>query len=566
MKKTILPLLLLFTFAISHGQETKVSWGDEFKMHKGSTDLAILSADKSGVYLEESHATMSSYFVIGYTVRKSATLVKPDPTLKEQYRNDFDKELKGKEFDRLFVIRDKLYLFATDYSKKEKSLYLYAAEIDKGTGSLKGDWQQVYAWEKNDKAEQIDYTVSANADSSTIVLTGTYTGRDRNRYEITMMDLNLHPVGKTFTITNEFDPKTFQVEDFVYTPTGNAILVGRVYEYEEGKKKKDKNLLFKNYNIRIYDSQGKLKKEVATDINGKYLVTGKVMQVKNEYVLAAFYCNDKKKKEINGLLVQRIDPATGNILVSTQKELNNSLISEVEDDDNDSKKASKSDNDEEEGLAANLKFRDFFVTPDNGLVILAEKYTRRVVQSSSYTNTAGGGGSWSSRRYVVYECGDIYMSKIGASGNVDWIHVLPKSQMETIETGASMYSSFATQTPAESFFERNSNMPFYAGFNCLDGKSVINIFFNDHEKNADILQPGKKIKRISSFGKSQCYLVTLDPVSGKYTRKSLFTNRDIPTSMPRLGVVLNNTMYLTGKEDRMFGKTKIVVGRITCDD
>jgi hypothetical protein len=95
---------------------------------------------------------------------------------------------------------------------------------------------------------------------------------------------------------------------------------------------------------------------------------------------------------------------------------------------------------------------------------------------------------------------------------------------------------------------------------------MINIFFNDNEKNADILQEGKKIKRVTSFGKSQCYVVALDPVSGKYTRKSLFSNKDIPTSMPRLGVVLNNTMYLMGKEDRVFGKTKIVVGRLTCND
>jgi hypothetical protein len=290
------------------------------------------------------------------------------------------------------------------------------------------------------------------------------------------------------------------------------------------------------------------------------------MQVKKEYILAAFYSNDKKKRQINGLLVQRIDPATGNILVSTQKDLNASLITQVEDDDDNSSKKSREKGDDDEGLTANLKFRDFFVAPDNGLVILAESYTRRVVESSSYMNTGQGGGHWSSNRYVVYECGNIYMSRIGVSGNVDWIHVLPKSQMETIQTGSSMYSMFAFQSPVEGYFEAHSNWPFYAGFSCLDGKSMINIFFNDHERNADILQEGKKIKRISDFGRSQCYAVSLDPVSGNYTRKSLFSNRDIPTSMPRLGVVLNNTMYMMGKEERVFAKTKIVVGRLTCND
>src|SRR5581483_3551381 len=182
---------------------------------------------------------------------------------------------------RLFFIKDKLYIFATDFVKRDNSLYLYAAEIDKSSGNLKNEWQQVYAWEKVEKTESIDYAIGLNEDSTRIILTGTYTDKAQNRYEIKMMDATLHQVDKPFAITNEFDPKTFQVQDFVYTSAGNAILVGRIYAYEEGKKKKDKILVFQNYNIRLYDLQGKMIKEIVTDIDGKYLVTGKVKQLKN---------------------------------------------------------------------------------------------------------------------------------------------------------------------------------------------------------------------------------------------------------------------------------------------
>ena len=551
-------LLLTLTPHMSKAQE-KVAWGDEFKMHRGSTDFSILQADQTGIYMEESHETMKSYFVVGYTMRKSGTLVKLTSAMTEQYRNDFDKELRGKEYDRLFFIKDKLYLFATDFSKKDNSLYLYAAEIDKGTGNLKGDWQQIYAWEKLDKSEKIDYAIGLNSDSSRIILTGTYTGRDQNRYEIKMMDADLKLVGKPFTITNEFDPKTFQVQDFVYTSAGNAVLVGRIYEYAEGKKKKEKNLLFKNYNIRLYDLQGKMIKELVTDIDGKYLVTGKVLQLKKELVLAAFYSNEKRKKEINGMLVQRLDPATGNTLVTTKMDLNTSLISEVEDDDND-KPSKKKDDDEDEGLAANLVFRNFYTTPDNGLVILAEKYDTRVVQSSSYMSTGFGGGSYSNSVRKYYTCGDIYMGKISAAGKIDWLHVLPKSQIEEIQLASSTSN---TGFYYMSYFDPIDNRPFYAGFSSLAGSHTVHIFFNDNEKNADILQPGKKIKRLTNFGRSSCYMVDLDMVTGQYTRKPLYSNRDIPTSMPRLGAVLSNSLYLTGKDDRAFAKSKIVVGKIT---
>lgn len=568
---SVIATFVLLTAANRSNAQAKVSWGDEFKMHKGSTDLAILQVDKSGIYMEESHMAMKSYFVVGMTMRKSGTLVKLDANMAEQYRNDFDKELKGKEYDRLFFIKDKLYLFATDYSKKDNSLYLYAAEIDKSSGNLKGDWQQVYAWEKNDKSEQINYTIAPNSDSSRIVVTGTYTGRSQNRYEIKEMDINLRPVGKPMIITNEFDPKTFQVERLEYTPSGNAILVGRIYDYEEGKKKKDKNLVFQNYSIRIYNPGGKMIQEVKTDIDGNYLVNSKVLLLKNQLVLAAFYSTDRKKREINGLLVERLDPATGNVLGTTKQQLNNGLITQVEDeeDDKSSKKKDQDDQDDMAGLAGNICFRDVYATPDNGLVILAEKYSKVTTTSSTYNAPAGGFGmgSTNSTTKVDYYCEDIYMVKISANGDIAWMHDLPKSQDETAYVSS---STSAGWSPAffsvSSYFQLPENRPFFAGFGSMAGKNTVHIFFNDNDDNETVLQPGKKIKRTRNFGKSTCYEIDLDMVSGKYTRKSLYTNKEVPVSMPRLGVALNNALYLTGKEDRTFGKTKMIVGKIACAD
>jgi len=563
----LLSTLTLVCLSLYSSSQTKVSWGEEFKMHRGSTDLSIIYTDKSGIYMEESH-NLTKVGFFSSRVRRSSILVKLDGNMAEQYRNDFDKELKGKDFDRLFLFHDRLFLFATNYEKKDNSLHLYATEIDKGSGNMKGDWQEIYTWQKNDKKEEIDYNITLSEDSSKVVLTGTYTGKEQNRYEIKMMDANLRIVGKPLNISNEFDPKTFQVQDFVYTSSGNAILIGRIYEYEEGKKKKDKNLVFKNYNIRIYDLQGKMIRELVTDIDGKYLVTGKMIQLKNELVLAAFYSNEKKRKLINGMLVQRLDPATGNVLLTSKMDMNSSMISVVEADEDDKneknkKKDKDKDNDEDEGLVANLVFRSFYVTPDNGLVILAESYNRRLVQTSYYSPGFGpnSSGSWTYNTYVNYYCGDIYMSKLSATGNIDWLHVLPKSQNESVQIG---HSSSTGGFSVWGFFDGEDSRPFYAGFSSMPGKGVIHLFFNDNIANADVLQPGKKIKATSRFGMSSCYQLDLDMMSGKYTRKALFSNKDIPTCMPRLGSVASNTMWVTGKDDRVFAKSKIVVGRIIC--
>ena len=116
------------------------------------------------------------------------------------------------------------------------------------------------------------------------------------------------------------------------------------------------------------------------------------------------------------------------------------------------------------------------------------------------------------------------------------------------------------------FFDPVDGRPFYAGFSSLAGKGTIHLFFNDNDKNADVLQPGKKIQRVTRFGITSCYQVNLDMVTGKYTRKAIFSNKDIPTSMPRLGSVMNNTLWVTGKDDRTLAKSKIAVGKIVCAD
>ena len=67
---------------------------------------------------------------------------------------------------------------------------------------------------------------------------------------------------------------------------------------------------------------------------------------------------------------------------------------------------------------------------------------------------------------------------------------------------------------------------------------------------------------MSDYNKSDCFLLSLDPVSGKLVRKVIFSNDDVPTAMPRLSSVLGSEMYVIGKQDRFLAKTKIAVAKI----
>ena len=579
MKKIVLHFAALVCCVFSYAQNASVTWGEEFKLKRGSTDLEVIYADNTGVFVKESHMAMKSYFVIGATARESATLIKLDKNLAEEYRQDFNKELKGKEYERFFFLKDKLFILATDYSKKEKRLTLFAAPVDKKSGELSGEWQEVTSWQKEEKGDDINFNATYNSDSTKMVTVSSIEGRDQNNYEVRQFDENLKQVGKPVVITNEFDPKTFQLEDVLYTGNGNVVMIGRIYEFEEGKKKKARFLQFRNYDIRIHNSDGALVKVINTAISAKWLISTKVVQLPGkEMILAAFYSNEKKGREVNGMLVQRINPVTGEEISTSLKEISTGLITKLEEDDEDdsdeeSKKERKERKklekiqDEEDGFSRYMRFRNFINTSDSGIVILAEKFHH--YEYSTTTTQYSGAGMGNSFRttttyYQVYECGDLMMSKMDVKGDISWLRVLPKQQKEVIQTGSrSGYGTGLSFNMGNDFFSNGFNRPFYAGFGVLPGDQFLTIIFNDHKKNGDVLELGQKVKRINYFAKSECYGVKLDAITGKYTRNILFSNDEVPTAMPRLGAALGKNLYIVGKEDRILGKTKIAIARIS---
>lgn len=564
---------LLFT-SVSVAQSLDATWSNEIKLRYGSTDLSVIYADDDGVYVQEGHLVLRSYYIIGASARNSVSLIKLNKSFKEVYKNDFNKELRGKYFEEFFFFANKAYLIASDYNKKEMALEFFAAEVDKKNGQMKGTWKPLASVTKEGKADDLLIKFSYNADSTKMIMISTSVGKLRGSFEVQEFDNDLKKVGKTIKMSNDYDANTFQLEDVIHTTDGNTVLVGRVYDYADNKKKKKKFLEFQNYSIRLYDQQGKLIKEIATDLGGKWMTSGKVAQLPTkELILAAYYSNEKKSDEINGMLVQRINAVTGDIISTSQKELTTSMIDNVISDDDPDGETKKERaererlekmKEEESGFSRYMKFKDFIYTADNGLVILAEKYDQYSYTSTSTSGVSGQRIS-STSTYMVYENGDIMMSKIDADGQISWLHVLPKYQREVVQSGKSNDTYGSSFSIRSSFFS-GFDFPFYSGLAIFPekGNSTIAILFNDNPKNENVLQAGQYVQPVLKFRKSDCVAVFIDAATGKYVRKALFSNKDQPTAMLRLGRRVGDQFYVVGKDDRLvMGKSKIAICKIS---
>lgn len=83
MLKRICTLGLLLATLCTYAQSYRLTWGEEMKLKKGTTDMDIIAADNSGIYLSEGHLRMKAYFVIGATYGEVQKLIKVDKNFNE---------------------------------------------------------------------------------------------------------------------------------------------------------------------------------------------------------------------------------------------------------------------------------------------------------------------------------------------------------------------------------------------------------------------------------------------------------------------------------------------------
>lgn len=94
MKHTIcFVALLLFSF-FSHAQKASIVWGENLKIKKGTTEMNIITADKTGVYVQEEDFRPVMFTHVDNLIK--IKFRKFDKDYNEIFERDYNDELKGK--------------------------------------------------------------------------------------------------------------------------------------------------------------------------------------------------------------------------------------------------------------------------------------------------------------------------------------------------------------------------------------------------------------------------------------------------------------------------------------
>ncbi|MEO7922858.1 MAG: hypothetical protein ABIR30_04220 [Chitinophagaceae bacterium] len=551
----------------------KITWGEEMKLKKGTSDLDIMAADKSGLYFTEKRRA-KTMFSIG-PPPSTHKLYKMDMNFGEVFDKEFKKELRDKDFQSFQSLGDELFLFATDYERKSKLFKVFGAKINKGNGELAGDFAELGSYGLETKRDDYEMKVSPIQNGNAFLMVSNISGEDRVSLGVSLLDKSLKKISNT-VINLSFDKDLYQLQDVQYTKNNKIILLGKEYEEAQIGKKKRKRLVFKQYVMAIYNNKGEKEKDVIMDSDDRYIISGKLIeQPTGELLLAGFYSNAAKKDDLNGFFINRVDAEKGVLLLSSFKEINSGMLgkgyedaADEDDEMKESKKLAKKakDDDDEEEFPNSFIIKSVDINPaDNSIIITSEvsKYSYYSYVNSTYNSTTR---TWTRTTTFVHRFTnqDILVINADQGGNIKWLNALPKSQLEEVRSTSNSYGSwFSLDNDRSGYFAAGGGMPYYSSYKSLIYNNNLVLLLNDHTSNNVNPQYGDRVKTVSNFRrKSNIYGVSMDLSSGKMTRRIIASNNEETILMPRHALVINNEVVIPSWRQHLMAKTELKFAKI----
>ena len=572
MKKILTALLCTAACISLYAQTYRISWGDELKLKKGTTDIDVIAADNSGLYFTEQRLKMKSYFVVGATYGSATKLFKLDKNFNEVFDKDYSKELKGYDFHSFQMLENELFLFATDYLKKEKTFKVYASKVDRNTGNLVGNFNEFGSFRLESKKDDYEMKVSSIRNGKSFLAVTNISGKEKVSLGLSVLDKNLANKQNT-VIDIPIDPGTYSLQDVQLTGSNKIVVLGKEFEETTVGKKKKKRLVFKQYLMSIYDDKGRKEKDINLYSGERFVIGGKLIEsAAGEMLLAGFYSNTSKKDDLNGFFINKVDPEQGVLKLSSYKEINSSMLGksfvdpgdEDQDKKEDKKQKPKEDDDADE-FPNSFLIRSVDINPADNSIIITSEVSQYSYYSYTTSNYNGMSKTWTYTTHYVHRFSnqDILVINADKDGNIKWMNDIPKSQLEEVRSSGRAGGLFFT-SDFNNYFASSGGMPFYSSYTSFLTNKALVILLNDHTSNNVIGGYGDKVKTTYNFRKrSNAYGISIDLATGKMTKKLIAENSNEAILMPRHGLVVGSDVFIPSWRMHALSKTELKFAKVS---
>lgn len=573
MKRILILSSLLTLGFITNAQNYRLTWGDDIKLKKGTADLDVISADKTGLFFTEERKK-ASFSLLGAGAVSSYRLTKLDQNFSEQFDKEYKRELKGLDFHSFDRMGDDIFIFASDYERREKSFRVLGAKIDKSSGDLQSEFKELGRYQLESRRDDYDIKLTRILNNKAMLMVTNISGKDKVSLGVSVLDNNLK-IKQNTVINISFDPGLYYLQDVQITNNNKIVVLGKVYEEIQVGKKKRKRQVFKEYSLSIFNEKGEKEKDVLTDSQDRYILGGKLIQQgSGELLLAGFYCNNAKKAEINGFYINKVDADKGELVLSSFQEINPEMLgksfSDDSDDDEETRQNKKDaatarNNEEEDDFPNQYIIKSVDINPvDNSILISSEisRYQHYSYSSSTYNYTTR---TYSTTTTHVHRFTnqDILIINADKDGKIKWVNDIPKSQVEEIRTTNTSQGFFGFSSDYGGYFASRGGMPYHSSYSSMLQNNSLILLLNDHTSNNVNPQYGDRVKTVYNFRKrSNVYGVAIDLATGKMTRKTIVSNSEETILMPRHAFVVNNEFIVPSWRQHALAKTELKFARI----
>ncbi len=509
-------LMLLSTATQAAGDKSnvKIKWGAEFELPKKHYELGFVGDPKKG-FVEVSHRRGDDI-----TVQKFSS----DLNLKGETAISTDNLPKNYMIEAMWDMNNKDYIFYSTYGKSDKNERFFAQELDVAKGAFTGSPKELltsnnkltgtlvmtgfYQFNTKDK-----WNLVRSADSSKLLVRYRLKPEEKNDalnkdiIGLYVFDKNLNKIWGD-EIEMPYTEKVMDNEDYQVDRDGNVYVLAKVYNLDG--KKKDKYDY--HYEILKYVKGSKKPIIASFDFGDKYVVDISLNEDKTgRMVCSGFY--SKSGEGTDGVFFMAYDEGSKSMknIKKGFYEFPSDVIKAFETERT-KKKIDKKENKGGDQEVAHLKFRYLDITDDGTITLYGEQYY--MYTTVIYSNR----GSTTTYHYVYQ---DIYITRIGADGELKWVKKIPKEQHGT-------------------------NTTMGLGFHLLVSGPDSYIFFVDNIKNLDAQKTEAPAVHVAGAG-GVLMCVKVDGSGSKISKSSIFDFRE-----EKMNVEIKNFSNVTDK---------IVIGR-----
>jgi hypothetical protein len=423
--------LILFLSSITISlMAQEVTWGPELRQSSKNRIERIAGEDANGIYVFKQQSQFFGNMIPVIEHYDKKMILKYSTPLKQLAKRNI-------RVDNFWHFKNRLFIYFTQYSKKQRKQTLFYQEIDKKTGKLLARPEkltQVPSF-NSQIVGQLEY--GASTDSSTAVVyyspiieVGLFQKTPRATFQIQVVDENFKPIWNK-NVKAPYDSDLFDVERVEVDKAGNAYVLARIYNKSRREKRRGQANYF--YKVISYTNNGETLKEYDLVLDGLYItdITIKVSN-KGKLICAGFY-SERSAETVKGSFFFTINTKTSKIETKGFKPFGEQFLSKLM-----SKRRARKGRE-----LYRYYLDDIILRSDGGAVLIGEQYY--AVSSTYYTGT---GMNRTANTNYTYHYEDIIVININPDASIAWASSIPKDQ--TASTKA--FSSYAQATAKGKIF------------------------------------------------------------------------------------------------------------------